>query len=92
MTLYTLPRNSFRFLISHSLERLRRERSEQEIDFCRLSHFVFLPQMRLVAFHLEQKQKSFSRFLNIFVGTKCRILVPKKISSAASCRRLSAVL
>ena len=32
------------------------------------THFVLLPQMRLVAFHLEQKQKSFSRFLNIFVA------------------------
>ena len=50
------------------------------------THFVLLPQMRLVAFHLEQKQKSFSRFLFIFVGTKCRILVSKKspIYSAAS--------
>ena len=42
------------------------------------THFVLLPQMRLVAFHLEQKQKSFSRFLFIFVGAPRRILVPKK--------------
>ena len=56
------------------------------------THFVLLPQMRLVAFHLEQKQKSFSRFLNIFVGTKCRILVPKKIivnNCRFNCRELS---
>ena len=36
--------------------------------------------MRLVAFHLEQKQKSFSRFLNIFVAIKDGVfLFPKTI-------------
>ena len=48
------------------------------------THFVLLPQMRLVAFHLEQKQKSFSRFLIIFVARHERILVPKKISTISS--------
>ena len=48
--------------------------------------------MRLVAFHLEQKQKSFSRFLNIFVAIKDGVFLFQKIivnNCRFNCRELS---